>query len=498
MLEPRCIGGRWRRAFIGVVVAMVATVGSARLFIEGPDRTASDAVVSRDVDAAGHIEAQYVEEPRIVNPAPTPITLSATLDHSEPIAAYLEDAGLDQDAAQRWAWFIQQSAAIRKFQSGHTLTIYKDPETGELRGVRYGLDDRVAVRAQTYGDGVVRCSQELIRYVVRPVAVSFRLKSNFWREAQLNGLPPRIVSTLDYAFKDRRSLDDLPRGSDVKLIYQEKISRDGTSSFVTGLEAAQISFNGKTLSAFAFRDESGRPHLYDSRGETLGPEALRFPVNFEYISSGFSFHRYHPILHEYRPHLGVDLATRYGTPVKAVADGRIETAGWCGELGRCVRIRHQDDIVSIYGHLSAIARGVREGDLVHVGQIIGRVGSSGLSTGPHLHYAIEEDGRFVNPLTHTLNIHHAIAPRMRALFDRFKQGYLETMARLPDFGGRFIGPRVVPVVSSPSAPGNAHTAAGASETEAVHRRIEAYRRRRLSVERTAATSVIDGRATVMR
>ena len=492
MLQRKSIESRWRRAIIGVVVAAVATVASARLFIERPEHKAHDSAVSPDMDVAGHVGAQYVEQPRIVNPAPAPITLSATLDHSEPISAYLEDVGLDQGAARRWAWFIQRSAGIRNFRDGHALTVYKDPETGELRGLRYNLDDRVAVSALTYGDGVIRSSQGLIRYVVRPVAVSFRLRNNFWREAERNGLPRLIVSTLAYAFKDRHPLSELPRGSDIKLIYQEKISRDGSTRLVTGLEAAQITFGDRTLTAFAFRDASGRPHLYDSQGETLGPESLRFPVDFQYISSGFSFHRYHPILHEYRPHLGVDLAAHYGTPVKAVADGIIETAGRCGELGRCVRIRHQGGIVSIYGHLSGITPGLESGAIVHIGEVIGRVGSSGLSTGPHLHYAIEEDGHYVNPLTHTLDLHHAIAPRMRALFDRFKRSYMEALARLPDFGGHLTGPRVIPVTASAVAAASASAGAsmkGANTTPAISQP---------RVEKTAITSVIDGRSTVMR
>lgn len=492
MLQRKGTAGRWRRAVIGVVVAAVATVASARLFIEAPEHEAHQSASSLDMDVAGHVDAQYVEQPLIVNPAPAPITLSATLDRSEPISAYLEDAGLDRNAAQRWALFIQRSADIRNFRSGHALTIYKDPETGELRGVRYNLNDRIAVSALTYGDGVLRSSQELIRYVVRPVGVSFRLRNNFRREAERNGLPRLIVATLNYAFNNSHPLSELPRGSDIKLIYQERISRDGATRLVTGLEAAQITFGHRTLTAFAFRDGNGQPHLYNSQGETLGPESLRFPVNFQYISSGFSFHRYHPILHEYRPHLGVDLAAHYGTPVKAIADGTIETAGRCGELGRCVRIRHQGGIVSIYGHLSAITPGLRSGGAVHIGEVIGRVGSSGLSTGPHLHYAIEEDGRYVNPLTHTLNLHHAIAPRMRALFDRFKKSYMEALARLPDFGGRFTEPRVAPVAASAVAAGNLSASANMKNADMAPPHI------RPRVEKTAVTSTIDGRSTVMR
>jgi murein DD-endopeptidase MepM/ murein hydrolase activator NlpD len=267
--------------------------------------------------------------------------------------------------------------------------------------------------------------------------VAFRLHDGFLRDAARNNLPQPIIATLQNAFQDRRSLATLPRGSAVKLIYQEKVSRDGTSTMVTGLQAAQIRLPGKTLTAIAFRDQNGGAHLYDADGMALGQQDLRFPLNFEYISSGFSFHRYHPILHEYRPHNGVDLVARYGTPVKAVADGRVEQAGWCGELGRCVRIQHEGGLVSIYGHLSEIEQGIDAGDLVTVDEPIGRVGSSGLSTGPHLHFGLERDGEYVDPLAQNLGVEHHVSPAMRSLFDHLKQNYLAVMARLPDFGGHF-------------------------------------------------------------
>jgi murein DD-endopeptidase MepM/ murein hydrolase activator NlpD len=484
--------GRGRRIILALIVALFATVASVRLFIVGPDENTSDAVALQDADVAGHISGQVVEDPQVVNPAPDPIIVSLTLDHSASVGSYLEDAGLDRADAQRWAWFFQNSANVRNFQSGHSLTLYKDPETGELRGLKYNLDERIAVSELTYGDGVMRVSQELIRYVERPVAISFQLRNDFLHEAERNELPKRIVATLEYAFNDRHRLSDLPLGSDIKLIYQEKVSRDGTARSVTGLEAAQIRFGGKTLTAFAFQDENGEPHLYDANGEALEPASLHFPVNFQYISSGFTFRRYHPILHAYRPHMGVDLAAHYGTPVKAVADGRVEAAGWCGELGHCVRIHHDGGIVSIYGHLSQISPGLEGGTYVHVGEVIGRVGSSGLSTGPHLHYALEKDGRYVNPLTESLGIHHHVSPRMRLLFDRFKDDYLATLDRLPDFGGRFTAPHLLTAFSAHSTPDGGMLAA--KSKKASTRSAPAQ----LRVERTVTTTVIDGRASVMR
>ena len=419
----------------GLVVAIIATAAVVRVFFADSDSHTEQVAARQFAAAAGRIEPEYVDVPAAVAPAPEPITISLTIDRSAPVLSYLEEAGLDRDEAQRWAGCFARAAASGTLQSGHTLTLYKDPDDGSLRELKYNLDDRVAIRARTYGNGVIRSSQELITYMLRPVAVAFKIKSDFWSEAENHDLPSPIVATLANAFKDQHPLTALPRGSAVKLIYQERVSRDGTAHLATGLEAAQISFGNQTLSAFAFRDGRGEAHLYNADGIALEPQSLRFPVEFQYISSGFSFHRYHPILHEYRPHVGVDLAAHYGTPVKSIADGRIESAGWCGELGRCVKIDHDAGMVSIYGHLSEITPGLQTGNQVRVGQVIGRVGSSGLSTGSHLHFAIEKNGQFVNPLTESLGTHHKVSPTMRVLFDRLKQNYLAALDRMPQIGG---------------------------------------------------------------
>ncbi len=481
---------RLRRSLVALLAGSIVTIASANLLFSRSDiAPTDDRVVTDSVDVAGRLDTEVFSEPEVVRPAPDPITISLTLDQTQPAATYLQEAGVDPKIAARWQAQFAATAQTKNFSKGHSLTLLRDPETGDLRGFRYNLDDRIAVNEQTYGNGVFRSSEELIRYVLRPVAVSFRVRSDFRTEAGRHDLPRPILDTLDYAFRDYHPLSSLPRGSAVKLIYQERVSRDGTSHFATGIQAASISFGGKTLTAFAFRDENGEARLYDANGVALEPQALRFPLNFQYISSGFSFHRYHPILHVYREHNGIDLAAHYGTPVKAVADGQIEQAGWCGGLGRCVRIRHDGGLVSVYGHLSRISAGLEEGRTVRVGEVIGLVGSSGLSTGPHLHYAIEKDGEYVNPLYQDLGTHHQVSPRFRELFDRFKQGYLAALDHL-SLGGHPDTPAVVRDNSSDSISGQLTPPTG---TRTLSRNTSV---RRVRIERTA--EMIDGHASVLR
>jgi murein DD-endopeptidase MepM/ murein hydrolase activator NlpD len=418
-----------------MVIALIATFAALVLFFRTNPQTFSSPLDQMD---AGRDGSDLTEEPEFAQPAPPSITISTTLERTATIESYLRDAGMERADAHQWAFYVQRVMASRYFERGHPLTLYKDPETGEMRGLRYDLDERTAVTQASLGAGVIKASVEPIQYVTKPVRLTFEVNDSFERAAAANGIPKPIIESLQDAFSDRHDLNHLSPGSAVKLIYQQKVSRDGTYTSVGDVEAAQIRFGTRTLTAISFRDEHGRSHLYDEKGRALGPQYLRFPVNFKYISSGFTFHRYHPILHTYRPHVGVDLVAQYGEPVKAVADGKIQSAGWAGELGQCIRLEHQRGMVSIYGHLSKIRPEIRTNGYVHIGQIIGYVGSTGLSTGPHLHFAMEKNGGYVNPLTEKLGENHQVSPRMKALFENMKDRYQLALAKLPDLGTRSV------------------------------------------------------------
>jgi murein DD-endopeptidase MepM/ murein hydrolase activator NlpD len=427
------------RALIGLVVALIATTTALFLFFQANPQTFSSPLdnLSSQLDA-GKDGNDVVEQAESAKPAPPSITISTMLDRTAPIESYLREAGMAPEDAHQWASYIQRVIANRYFHSGHPLTLYKDPETGEMRGLRYDLDENTTVVGASLGAGVLKAAIRPIEYYIRPIKMTFAVKDNFQRAAAENGIPKPIVESLQDAFSDRHDLNRLKPGSAVKLIYQEKVSRDGSYTLVGDVQAAQIRFGSRTLTAISFADEHGRPHLYDEQGHALGPQSLKFPLNFEYISSGFTFHRYHPILHEYRPHVGVDLVAKYGEPVKSVADGTVISAGWQGELGNCIRIQHQHQMVSIYGHLSKISPEVKAGAYVHIGQVIGNVGSTGLSTGPHLHFAMEKDGAWVNPLTEKLGENHQVSPRMKAIFEDIKDQYQTALAELPDLSSHFV------------------------------------------------------------
>ncbi|HEY2107686.1 MAG TPA: peptidoglycan DD-metalloendopeptidase family protein, partial [Candidatus Binataceae bacterium] len=278
--------------------------------------------------------------------------------------------------------------------------------------------------------GVVLATRQPLRYRPQTVAYSLSLAQGLDVAAARKHLPGAVVEQIKYAFATR--MPGMEAGGTLKLVYKELVTIDGQHHRDQDLQACKIQSGRHSFCAFAFNDGRGREHLYDENGNSLEPQFLRFPVAFQYISSSFSASRYHPILHRFMPHAGIDLAARYGTPVEAISDGTIQFANWDGGLGRCIRIEHDNALVSVYGHLSAISPEVTPGTRVRMGQVIGYVGSTGLSTGPHLHYALFKDGRFLDPLTVNLDggTSAALAGDRRPLFQRFRQEFEKVFARL--------------------------------------------------------------------
>ena len=191
---------------------------------------------------------------------------------------------------------------------------------------------------------------------------------------------------------------DLQPGDRFEVLFDRAV-RYGEFAGYGDMKAAVLINGGRRLTAIRTTDEDGRPVWYDSEGRSLKRQFLKSPLPFDpRITSGFSTRRFHPVHGRYRAHLGVDYGAPYGTAVKTVASGVVESAGYSGEAGRMVRVRHTGGYETLYLHLSSFAPGIRPGARVTQGDLIGRVGATGTATGPHLDYRIQKDGRFVDPV----------------------------------------------------------------------------------------------------
>ena len=183
-------------------------------------------------------------------------------------------------------------------------------------------------------------------------------------------------------------------GDRFDILYERLISSAGDVRYGR-LLAASIETGGKPNTAYVMSDGQNRNVYYDGDGRSMKRAFLRYPVQFRRISGGYGS-RYHPILRQYRRHLGTDYAARTGTPIFAAADGKVTTAGRWGGYGLVVTIRHPKDIETRYAHMSRVARGIKPGVRVEQGQTIGFVGMTGLATGPHVHYEFLKNGRQVD------------------------------------------------------------------------------------------------------
>jgi murein DD-endopeptidase MepM/ murein hydrolase activator NlpD len=209
------------------------------------------------------------------------------------------------------------------------------------------------------------------------------------------------------------------RNDDIFKIIVEGLYLNGEFKKYGEILSAEFSNNGEIYHAYRF-EYNGKVDYYDASGKSLRRAFLKAPLSFRRISSGFSRKRYHPILKIYRPHLGVDYAACTGTPVSAIGDGRVVFAGYKGQNGNIVAIRHFNGYRTFYGHLSKIVKGIRKGVKVKQGQVIGYVGATGLATGPHLDYRIKVNNRFVNPLTLKLPRGSSVPKKLRSEFRDFK------------------------------------------------------------------------------
>ena len=188
----------------------------------------------------------------------------------------------------------------------------------------------------------------------------------------------------------------LKPGDNFRLVFERLTSQVGEVRYGR-LIAAELVLGGKPLNAYEFDDPDGRSTYYDGEGLSLRRNFLIVPVEFRRISSGFASRRYHPILKLWRAHQGIDYAAEAGTPVMAAGDGVVSVAGWAGGYGLLVEIRHDNGVVTRYGHLKRFAPGIRPGARVVQGQYLGNVGATGLATGPHLHFEFLLHGVATDP-----------------------------------------------------------------------------------------------------
>ncbi len=322
---------------------------------------------------------------------------SVTVEKGQTVSEIFERLGLSSKTLHQLLTNEAAKQSFRKIRDGDLID-FEINGYDQLRTVRFDKSDLEQVTL-TLNNGKVS-EQILTRQLEKRLQVaSGDISSSLYADGKRAGIDASVVNQVANVFKyDIDFVEDLRKGDSFQVVFEQTFL-EGKPYRQGHILAASFTNRGKKLSAYRYNHD-GREEYFDADGRPLRKVLLRIPIEFARLSSTFGM-RKHPVLGRMRAHKGVDYAARTGTPIMAAGDGRIELAGWKNGYGKTVIINHGQGRSTLYGHMSALGR-FKRGQSVSQGAIIGRVGSTGLATGPHLHYEFRINGKQVNPLNVTM------------------------------------------------------------------------------------------------
>ena len=225
------------------------------------------------------------------------------------------------------------------------------------------------------------------------------IRSSLYEAAQQAGIPIGLLGEIVRAYSyDVDFQRDIQPGDTFEILFDRTVTEKGEVVRDGAVIYAALTLSGKTMKIYRYGDTGNAEDYFNEKGECVRKALLKTPIDGARITSGFGM-RKHPILGYSRMHRGVDFAASTGTPVFAAGDGAVDTAGPFGTYGNYIRLRHNPTYSTAYAHLSRIAKGMRKGKSVRQGEVIGYVGTTGASTGPHLHFEVIKDGEQINPVS---------------------------------------------------------------------------------------------------
>jgi murein DD-endopeptidase MepM/ murein hydrolase activator NlpD len=335
------------------------------------------------------------------------------------LTGLLTEAGIAEDEAHAAATALDGFYDPTKLRIGQPVTLTVDRSDGEpvLKAVSLMPEVDRTVTARRTPEGGFRSSEAERVLESRPVGVAGEIESSLYADATAAGVPDAVVLSLlktwAYSVDFQR---DLQPGDRFAVLFSQDHSPDGGIARLGPVEMARLELGDKTLTMYRFESRDGTVDYYDRDGTSVQRLLLRTPVDGARLTSRFGARR-HPILGYTRMHRGVDFGTPSGTPIYAAGDGTVELIGAQRGYGRVIRLRHSGRLSTAYAHMSRFAR-LKKGARVKQGDVIGYVGSSGMATGPHLHYEVLVAGAQVNPLSVDLPTGTTLAGRDRAEFKR--------------------------------------------------------------------------------
>lgn len=341
------------------------------------------------------------------------------------LSTLFEKVGLPATSVHEVLASDKQAKQFSQLKHGQKLE-FELTQDGQLSNLHSKVSDLETITL-TKGPKGFTFNRVITKPVVRSAYVHGVINSSLSQSAARAGLSHSLTMDMANIFGyDIDFAQDIRQGDEFDVIYEQKVA-NGKVVGTGNILSARFTNRGKTYTAVRYTNKQGSSSYYTADGNSMRKAFIRTPVDFARISSRFSMGRKHPILNKIRAHKGVDYAAPRGTPIKAAGDGKVLLAGRRGGYGNTVIIQHGNTYRTLYGHMQGFAKGVKTGGSVKQGQVIGYIGTTGLSTGPHLHYEFQVNGVHVDPLGQKLPMADPIAKAERA---RFLQQSQPLMARM--------------------------------------------------------------------
>ena len=346
------------------------------------------------------VEEEVVEVAEVPNPLgfnpDTLVARSGVVKTGENFTALFTGLGLSSQDTYTLVQHCDTVFDVRRLVAGKTWDAYYPDST-------FAVPHYVIYHNSQVKSTVFRCTDSLQVYAVyKPVeivekAADVTITTSLWNDMIAADASPAIILELADVYAWTVDFFGLRTGDRFRVLYKERMC-EGESVGVDRIEYAEFLRDNAVLPAVYFDQGDGGNRYWNEKGESMRKAFLKAPLKFTRISSGFSYHRVHPVHGTVRPHTGVDYAAPTGTPVMSIGDGTVLSVGWGGGGGNTVKIRHNSIYTTAYLHLSKYAKGLKAGQRVRQGEVIGYVGATGTATGPHLDFRVWKNGSPINPL----------------------------------------------------------------------------------------------------
>ena len=319
-----------------------------------------------------------------------------TIKKNDSVEKILNQFNIRDEEVKEISLKLKQKKLTNIYSGRELKLIYKklENQTNSVVSLLFPINNTISIEVRKSKNKFI-VKENILQLYKKEVVVKSVIKNNLYSSAIQSGIEPNIIIEFARIFGFEVDFQrDIRKGDWFELLY-EKFEDDNERVRDTGkIIYASMFVNGEEINLYHFKDKNS-DDFFNIKGQSITKSLMKTPINGARLSSSFGM-RKHPILGYNKMHRGTDFAAPSGTPIMASGSGTITRARWCGGGGNCVKIRHNSTYETIYAHMKSFAKGIKEGRKVKQGQIIGYVGSTGISTGPHLHYEVVVNGKKVN------------------------------------------------------------------------------------------------------